>query len=364
MHPHINLEALKRQLRDGWLPLPESIIPPPRDANFLWRTLPEPRSSSKTLLDTLQDAVASSSKSMTGKVGLWLSGGFDSSTLLVLLCDIYGAENVVAYHLDCGYEDEIERVKLIANSMDVKLKWNSFTVEDHLGLLSDAVLYLRMPTDLTTQNLYIARMCLKDGIRTAYTALGLDEIQGGYIEHVRASEDEFEQVEARLLDRGRSHMAWFMSTLARGLDLKHPYLDKNLVAYSRSLPRNAKCRGMETKVLIRELMKDKMPKEIVEAGRKALSKRGFLPLIEEWWNQGLGKWVDEMIPLIPDYVETPTARSVYKSKIGKTWWRPKIACSYLKKMLTRRVYTPYWIKHRLATVPIFLDHLESGRYNS
>lgn len=359
----VNPETLRRQLRDGWLPIPESVIPPQRDKNFLWRTLPEPKPLNKTFLEVLQDSISKNFKDVEGKVGLWLSGGIDSSTALVLLCEELGSDRVVAYHLDCGYQDELERATMMADFADVKLVRDEFTLDDHLKLLPEAVLNLRMPTDLTTQNIHIAKMCLEDGIKTACCALGLDELQGGYYEHVRAAnEEEFRKVEAHALERARSHMAWFEVTNAPGLDVKLPFLEQDTVAYGRAIPRSLKCQGTQTKLLIRELMKDKMPRQIVEAGREVGTKRGFLPLIEEWWSQGLGHWVEEMIPLIPDFVEKPKARSVYRTKIAGAWRHPTLLYSYLRKMATRKVRIDYWIKHRLATVPIFLDHLEKGKY--
>jgi len=120
----INEKNLLTFVQDGWLPIPKSIIPPRRKA-FLWKTLPLPSYDSSRdyqgkLLDNLRSAIHRTIHEWgdadgIDRVGVWLSGGIDSSTLLYLTCETLGPEHVRAYSVDFGDQNEVERAKLIAD---------------------------------------------------------------------------------------------------------------------------------------------------------------------------------------------------------------------------------------------------------
>ena len=62
-----------------------------------------------------------------------------------------------------------------------------------------------------------------------------------------------------------------------GLDLRAPFLDEEVVKYANKLPFNLKYRKGITKIILKELMKDKLPDDIVWG-----KKRGFTPPIAQW----------------------------------------------------------------------------------
>jgi hypothetical protein len=59
----MNMRALVMHVRDGWLPLPTSIVPPEKPL-FLWKELPEPVSSDMPLMGKLQSAMNRSLESV------------------------------------------------------------------------------------------------------------------------------------------------------------------------------------------------------------------------------------------------------------------------------------------------------------
>jgi asparagine synthase (glutamine-hydrolysing) len=69
-------------------------------------------------------------------------------------------------------------------------------------------------------------------------------------------------------------------TMANALELRVPFLDHKLVEFAARLPRNAKLRGGTGKVLLRNIMKDVLPKSIVHR-----SKKGF-PVPTMSWLRG------------------------------------------------------------------------------
>ena len=194
-------------VRDGWLPNPESVIPP-RRKNFLWDTLPLQAYDSNQdhpgkLLDNLRSAICRTicewhNVENIDRVGVWLSGGIDSSTLLYLTCEILGPEKVRAYSVNFGDQNEVERAKLIADMCHVRFVIEEMTAEDSIQLTEETVLYQRGPVD-TTHVVFASKLCSQDGTTRILSALGLDELQAGYPEHVNATDDEFSEVESDLL---------------------------------------------------------------------------------------------------------------------------------------------------------------------
>ncbi len=342
----MNRAALVKHVRDGWLPLTTSIVPPERRF-FLWKELPEPEPSDTPLMQKLQSAMKRSLEGVDN-VGVWASGGIDSSIALLLAVNVLGPENVTAIHLDFGYlPDETVRAEKVTEHLGVDLIIEPMALEDHLKLVSRSVFNQRSPSDFSTQTLMAARICNRNRLGTVISGLGIDELLGGYPEHVHASSQDFSLVEERLLWRCQSFYAWIqrVQALGAGVDVKFPFLDSPLISYCRGLPRKAKCSCRETKLLLRKELKGLLPEEIIEAGRIVGTKGGFTPSIAKWWEEGLSEWVEERIREVP--------------------FRLKRECLGSKRFLKQLIGRPvnFWLSLRLATVPIFLQQYEEGSYD-
>jgi asparagine synthase (glutamine-hydrolysing) len=74
------------------------------------------------------------------------------------------------------------------------------------------------------------------------------------------------------------------SSMMHGLEVRAPFLDKTLVEYALSLPAHLKLKGFTTKYILREMMKDKLPSEIVARG-----KHGFGLPVGSWF---MHEWSD------------------------------------------------------------------------
>jgi asparagine synthetase B (glutamine-hydrolysing) len=344
----VSEENLLTFVRDGWLPIPESIIPP-RRKSFLWDTLPlQPYDSDQDypgkLLDNLRSAIR---RAICGwnevenvdRVGVWLSGGIDSSTLLYLTCEILGPERVRAYSVNFGDQDEVERAKLIADRCRVRLVMKEMTAEDSIRLTEETVLYLRGPVD-TTHVVFASKLCSEDGTGKILRALGLDELQAGYPEHVNATNDEFCEVETNLLWKCQSSWAWAQRMgSGKYVNVKFPFLRGELIAWCRGLPRKHKCVGRETKVRLRkELSRTMIPEDNREAGRTAGTKGGFCPILEKWFEHGLKEWSNQNLP--PNGLTSQTRFKMDNVIKGYLWRR--------------------W---RAATINAFLRLLDEGKFD-
>lgn len=347
----VNKKNLFRYLLYGWLPIPQVIIPPKRPY-YLWSSLDiTPYDSTSDyngkLLDQIREAIQLSLKRWepVDRIGIWVSGGIDSSVLLYLTSEIVGPEKVRAYSLTFGERDESEYAKRIADWCNVKLVIKEMTPEDSIKLTREAVLLTRAPID-STQVLFISKLCAHDGTSKVFSALGLDELLGGYLQHVRPSDKDFHKVETDLIWRCQSYYVWLqLSQSKKYVEVRFPYLDSDLIAFCRGLPRTHKCVNMETKVRVRKELSEQalIPEENIEAGRIAGTKGGFIPILEDWFNRGYGKWCDENIP--------PKEFNLFDRLLTKVVLRTG---STLEGRLQRKL--------RIATLNTFYDLLNKGSF--
>jgi len=87
------------------------------------------------------------------------------------------------------------------------------------------------------------------------------------------------------------------ASMMRSLEIRVPFLDREMVEFALSLPSSAKVRGLTTKWLVRKAMAEKLPEEILKA-----PKRGFGMPLERWFRGALapvaeGRLLDPASPL-------------------------------------------------------------------
>jgi hypothetical protein len=213
------------------------------------------------------------------------------------------------------------------------------TGEDSIRLTKESVLLQRGPVDIT-HVLFAAKLCAHDGTQHVVSALGLDELQGGYPEHVNATYHTFPSVETQLLWKCQSSYAWFQKVQSdKYISVKFPFLQHALIAWCRGLPRHQKCRGTETKIRLRTELHHAawIPPENIEAGRQVGTKGGFCPNLEQWFSDGFAKWAHQNLP--PQGLSPPITRTI---------------CDLLKDYL--------WRTWRAATINTFLHMIDAEQF--
>jgi asparagine synthetase B (glutamine-hydrolysing) len=134
--------------------------------------------------------------------------------------------------------------------------------------------------------------------------LGMDELIGGYRQHAEAVDDVgFLGVEDHyykvLPETKRRTEA---QARAMGLAIEAPFINPDLERYCRAMPRALKTDGVMTKIILREIMTDRIPDANRLDGLFAGTKGGFHPPIREWWAEGLGAWTDRRLGLVERYL--------------------------------------------------------------
>jgi len=73
------------------------------------------------------------------------------------------------------------------------------------------------------------------------------------------------------------------TSMANSIEVRSPFLDYRFIEYAQRIPYNLKVGFMDNKILMREIIKDIIPKEIV-----VRNKMGFTPPIHDWLHNTLG----------------------------------------------------------------------------
>jgi len=79
-------------------------------------------------------------------------------------------------------------------------------------------------------------------------------------------------------------------SMAASVESRVPFLDHNLVEYVVSLPAESKVRGWQTKLILREALRDLIPAQI-----RTRRKMGFPVPVGSWLKNGFRSIVDEFV---------------------------------------------------------------------
>jgi len=349
---NVNKRNLWRYLIYGWLPIPDSIIPPKRPY-YLWDELTvhpynQVKDYTGRLLDEIREATR---RCLEGwdpldRLGIWLSGGIDSSVLLYMTSNLVGPEKVRAYSLSFGERDETELAKKIADWCDVRLIIDEMGPEDNMELTEEVVQHSRAPIE-TAAVLHISKLCKRDGTKKVFSALGLDELMAGYPAHVNTTDSKFFNLETELIWKCQSQYVWLQLAQSQHyVGVRFPFLDRELMGFCRGLPRSQKCQGRVTKLRIRDELHHRslIPEENIEAGRIVGTKGGFIPILKDWYNRGYREWCDENILPRSFNIGERTLMRIYLGK-GRT----------LEGKIQRKM--------RLSTMNAFNRLLDDGKFN-
>jgi asparagine synthase (glutamine-hydrolysing) len=80
------------------------------------------------------------------------------------------------------------------------------------------------------------------------------------------------------------------AAMAHGLEVRVPYLDREVAALALALPTRAKVRGLRTKAVLREAARGLLPREVANG-----PKRGFVAPAAAWLRGPLEPWARELL---------------------------------------------------------------------
>jgi asparagine synthase (glutamine-hydrolysing) len=100
-------------------------------------------------------------------------------------------------------------------------------------------------------------------------------------------------------------------SMAHGLEVRAPFLDRELAELAFRLSPNARLRGMSLKRVLRAAVRELLPKEILNR-----PKRGFGVPIDRWFRQDLASYVRSMLcareSRVRDYLAAPAIDGIVR----------------------------------------------------
>ncbi len=197
------------------------------------------------------------------KLGILFSGGVDSSTL-ALICKQLGAD-VTLYTAALEEEsmsqaEDLKYAQAAAKSLGLKLRVNKIKLKDIPPYLEKALPIIE-DSNVTKAGVALTffpacELAKKDGCKVILSGLGSEEIFAGYQRHKRALDINKECVSGLIKLYERDTYRDDTVTMANKLELRVPFLDKNLINYALSIPERYKINEKGEKVILREIAEE------------------------------------------------------------------------------------------------------------
>ncbi|MDB4616678.1 asparagine synthase (glutamine-hydrolyzing) [Synechococcus sp. AH-551-E11] len=253
-------------------------------------------------------------------VGMYLSGGLDSSLLAAIL---QRHQSKPVHSVSIGFQglkgaaDESERAAHTANHLGLKHQTLHIGIEELDKSFDAFIAAIDQPSIDGFNTFLVTRAARDQGMRVAFSGLGADELFGGYPHMLKGSLKAanearhirlhgLSQRKRSLLDRERLMRAGFVqmknsanqqacsrlelagylqdtllrdgdaTTMAQGLELRVPFLDQDLVDLALRIPQHL--HQMEgSKTLLRRLAEPLLPAAVLQA-----PKQGFNLALAPW----------------------------------------------------------------------------------
>lgn len=109
-------------------------------------------------------------------------------------------------------------------------------------------------------------------------------------------------------------------SMAHGIEVRMPFMDWRLVAYTMSLPDASKSSDGYTKVVARRAMEGRMPEAIRTQARKV----GFNSPMPQWLNGPLGEWANSVlrqpVPAFDELFDSPKLAETVSRLVKRQSW--------------------------------------------
>lgn len=240
--------------------------------------LPEHKKSLKIIQQKTSELLDESIKKRIPekKFGLLFSGGIDSTFLAKYFKDngykvtcytaVVDTENVVP--------SDLEAAQNVAKKLGLTLKVKKVKMSDIPSYLKKIVPLIEdsnvVKVGVALPFFIACEMARADGCKVIFSGLGSEEIFAGYERHKQSSNINQECVSGLLKMQERDLYRDDVLTMANGLELRLPYLDKELVDYALKIPAGYKLREGQTKWILRQIALERgLPREFAERKKTA-----------------------------------------------------------------------------------------------
>jgi diphthine-ammonia ligase len=202
------------------------------------------------------------------KFGLLFSGGIDSTFLAKYFKDNYHDFTCYTAVLDTENKEppDLTYAKKIAKEFNLNLKIKKVTTEKIPSYLKKIVPLIESSNVIkvgVALPFYLAsEMAKEDGCKVIFSGLGSEEIFAGYERHKNSQNINKECVSGLLKMYERDLYRDDVITMENNVELRLPFLDKELIKHALKIPSKYKINENTTKLILREIALEKgIPEE-------------------------------------------------------------------------------------------------------
>lgn len=224
-----------------------------------------------------------------------LSGGLDSSIIASILCKLVGPKNVRTYSIGMKDSLDLKYARVVADYLGTQHIDVLFTPKEGIQAIPE-VIYAIETYDITTVRasvgMYLLGKYIADSTRdiVIFSGEGSDELLCGYLYfHYAPTANDAHNESLRLINQLYKYDVKRADACisSHGLELRVPFLDRDVLDYCISLPGEIKQpkNGME-KSLLRSLFKDDLPECVINRRKDGFSdgvsgKKAWYEYIQE-----------------------------------------------------------------------------------
>lgn len=302
----------------------------------------------RTLVNTTLTEAVKARLMSDRPVGCLLSGGLDSSLVVSILCKVLGPSNVRTYSIGMEGSADLRFAKEVANYLGTKHTEVLFTAEEGIACIPEVIRDIES-YDITTIRASVSMWMLARYIKkntediVILSGEGSDELFCGYLYfHYAPSAEELERESSRLVDRLYEYdvLRADRSVSSHGLELRVPFLDKNMVKLCLSIPGEIKSpqNNMEKHLLRTSFIDGYLPDSVLWRRKDGMSD-GVSGHTKKWYEH------------IQDYVDTIITDEEYNQTGNKF---PSKEAYYYKKLYDEQFpnyqpvyeyWLPKWVNH-------------------
>ncbi len=223
------------------------------------------------------------------KLGLLFSGAVDSSFIALILKKL-GADFTCYTCVAKGFGKEAEDLvyaKKVAEDLGLNLEIIEISLDEIERELPN-ICKLIESNDVTKVSVAIpfyfaCKKANEDGCKVIFSGLGADDLFGGYQRHLKSKDINKECYHSLLNLYERDLYRDDVITMFNNIELRVPYLDKDLISYVLSIPEEHKINEKGNKFILRDIAKGYGLKEEYAFRKKLATQYGgkFLKAIEK-----------------------------------------------------------------------------------
>ena len=202
------------------------------------------------------------------KMGLYLSGGIDSSVIAAAASEI--TDDIETFSVGMSTSEDLPNAKIVANYLGTKHNEYIYEPEEMLKVLPEVIYYLES-FDMylvrsSIANYIVSNMAKENGVDLVFSGEGGDELFGGYhyLKDFKKQKVEDELLKLTFTAHSSGFQRIDRMTMAHSLDVDIPIMNNEVAEFAYSLPIEWKIYEEDGKKIEKWILRKAFEKDLPE----------------------------------------------------------------------------------------------------